>query len=523
VICQLEVLRHCFPSSVRHILGELPESLDETYERILWEIRKPNQEHAHRMLQCLVAAVRPLEVEELAEVLAFDFDAKGTPKLNPDWRWKNQEEAIMSTCSSLVMIVKHKGSRVVLFSHFSVKEFLTADRLGKPVRDVSRYHIQLDAAHTILAQACLGEILQLDHPINCVKIDSFPLSLYAGQYWTTHAQFETVSSRIKDGMVRLFDAGQPQFDIWLLLLHLCNKDAELCESLSTMCPKVVPLYYAAKFGFRDLAEHLIAEHPDHINLWAGFDDTPMHAAARAGHINILSLLLDHGADVDVRDENGETPLLRASWAGKREAGWYLINRGADINAAGKRNITPVFVAFRGHVESARMLLERGAVIDIRNIFGETPLHQSIRWGRIKLVRLFLEHGADPNLPDNDGVIPSEMALRFERPEIAELLLEYGTKPVNLLLTMTLRCNFTLQVIVPVWQARCIIYRPLFQPPLSIHMRRFTSKPLAEQGTPRNFINAPWLLFFVRQNSPLSCGVPVRADGMFHFGLGPVYI
>ncbi|KAF8492412.1 hypothetical protein F5888DRAFT_1730670, partial [Russula emetica] len=47
VYCQLEVLRHCFPSSVPRILEELPESLDGTYERILREIRKPNQGHAH--------------------------------------------------------------------------------------------------------------------------------------------------------------------------------------------------------------------------------------------------------------------------------------------------------------------------------------------------------------------------------------------------------------------------------------------------------------------------------------------
>jgi hypothetical protein len=151
----LEVLQRCFPPSVRRTLDDLPESLDETYERILKEIRKPNQEHAHRMLQCLVAAVRPLRVEELAEVLAFDFDADGIPKLNLDWRWEEQEEAIMSACSSLVIIVKDGDSRIVQFSHFSVKEFLTADQLATPVRDVSRYHIQLDVAHTILAQACL--------------------------------------------------------------------------------------------------------------------------------------------------------------------------------------------------------------------------------------------------------------------------------------------------------------------------------------------------------------------------------
>ena len=92
MFCQLEVLRHCFPPSVRRILEELPDSLDETYERILREIRKSNQGLARRLMQCLVAAVRPLQVKELAEVLAFDFDAEGIPKLNPNWRWEDQEE-----------------------------------------------------------------------------------------------------------------------------------------------------------------------------------------------------------------------------------------------------------------------------------------------------------------------------------------------------------------------------------------------------------------------------------------------
>ena len=78
MFCQLEVLRHCFPSSVRLILEELPESLDETYERILREIRKPYRGHAHRLMQCLVVAVRPLRVEELAEIPAFDFNAEGS-------------------------------------------------------------------------------------------------------------------------------------------------------------------------------------------------------------------------------------------------------------------------------------------------------------------------------------------------------------------------------------------------------------------------------------------------------------
>jgi hypothetical protein len=89
---------------------ELPESLDETYERILKEIKKPNRAHARRVLQCLVVAIRPLRVTELAEVLAVDFDdAEGIPRLKPDWRWEEQELALLSACSSLIAIVEAGG------------------------------------------------------------------------------------------------------------------------------------------------------------------------------------------------------------------------------------------------------------------------------------------------------------------------------------------------------------------------------------------------------------------------------
>jgi len=131
VICQLETLRPCLPPSVRPILNALPETLDETYGRILQEIPKSNRLLAHRLLQCLTVAVRPLHVEELAEVLAVDFGATGgIPKLNEDLRWENQEQAVLSACSSLIAVVEDRSSRGVQFSHFSVKEFLTSDRLA---------------------------------------------------------------------------------------------------------------------------------------------------------------------------------------------------------------------------------------------------------------------------------------------------------------------------------------------------------------------------------------------------------
>src|SRR5258708_31345813 len=206
VYCQLDALRHCFPPNLRQFLKELPESLDETYERILKGINKAQKDNAHRLLQCLTVAVRPLRVEELAELLAFDFQAtgeRGIPKLKEDWRWDNQEEAILSTCSSLIAIVHNGESRVVQFSHFSVKEYLTSPRLAQSHGDVSRFHIDLDAAHTILAQACLGTLLWLDEHASDAGSKGSPLVTYAAEHWVDHAQFENVSSRVRDGLNEL--------------------------------------------------------------------------------------------------------------------------------------------------------------------------------------------------------------------------------------------------------------------------------------------------------------------------------
>jgi ankyrin repeat protein len=429
VFCQLEVLRQCFPPSVRSILEELPDSLDETYERILREIRKPNRRHALQLLQCLVAAVRPLRVEELAEVLAFDFQEEGTPKLNPGWRWEDQEEAVMSACSSLVIVVKDEDSRIVQFSHFSVKEFLTANRLAEPIRDVSCYHIRLEAAHTILAQACLGVLLLLGDHVDRDNIKSFPLARYAAEYWPTHARFENASTRIKDGIECLFDADKPHFATWLWVY---NEDLE--RSMITMCPEkpeAAPLYYAAMLGFRDLAEHLIAVHPEHVNARGGMEQTPMHVAAKAGHADTLPLLLEHGADLEGQGKYGGTALHRASWHGKVEAGQRLLDRGADIDARDSTNWTPLFsAAINGHLEFVRMLLERGAMIDARNASSETPLHFAVDGNNIQVARLLLEHGADLNARDDEGKTPFQLSSELRYPEIAELLTEYGAEAIK---------------------------------------------------------------------------------------------
>jgi serine/threonine-protein phosphatase 6 regulatory ankyrin repeat subunit B len=220
----------------------------------------------------------------------------------------------------------------------------------------------------------------------------------------------------------LFDADKPHFAAWLWIYA-----EERGGSMETMCsqkPGAAPLYYAAWLGFRDLAEHLIAEHPEQVNARGWGEVTPMHAAAAEGHTNILSLLLDHGVDVDLQGGvNGATPLQRALWNGKLEAGQYLLHRGADINARNQDNWTALFCAvFEGHVEFARMLLKRGAVVDDRATDGKTPLHWAVITNSIQAMRLLLEHGADVNVRNKKGNTPFQLAVSREA---KELLSEFG--------------------------------------------------------------------------------------------------
>jgi Ankyrin repeats (3 copies)/Ankyrin repeat len=360
VFCQLETLRQCLPQSVRWTLNSLPESLDDTYERVMMTIRRANQAHAYRMLQCLTVATRPLTVAELAELLAFDFEAAkgGIPKLNSDWRWKDHEQAVLSTCSSLVTIVPGSGSPVVQFSHFSVKEFLMSDRLANSAREISQYHISFEDAHTLLTRASLAVLLR-----NPNVDDSTPLVQYAAEHWVTHAQVENVASRVRDGMQHLFDPDEPYFESWIQLHDIDinylsppnNPDPE---------PGARPLYYAALCGFQELVEHFSLRYPLSKSAIGGCLGTPLHAASRGGHLQAVRFLLQQGVGVDARARYNYTPLTVASWYGLCDIVRCLLEHGADVDLLDDDGETPLIsAAYRGHADIVRLLLEHKANVD----------------------------------------------------------------------------------------------------------------------------------------------------------------
>jgi hypothetical protein len=274
------------PSSIREALNELPITLDDTYERALQGIPKEKRQHAHRLFQCLVVAIRPLRVEELAEIFAVDFEQDKSCNLMEGWRPENPEEAVLSTCSTLISVIEHRReddeddheddkdghehdkdcledkdnresdednheddtdeherdedyledkddreddeddhkdddyeknvSRIVQFSHFSVKEFLTSDRLRtSEVESIRDYHVLLDVAHTVLARACLAVVLQLDENVDKMHLEAFPLVSYAAEHWVEHAKYEDVASRVQGFMEELFNPKKRHLAAWI--------------------------------------------------------------------------------------------------------------------------------------------------------------------------------------------------------------------------------------------------------------------------------------------------------------------
>jgi ankyrin repeat protein len=438
VFCQLETLRRSVRRDLRGILKRLPKTLDETYERVLRDINEDNRDHARRLLHCLAVAIRPLRVEELAEILAFDFDdiQGDIPKFRADWRWDDQEGAVLSTCSSLISVVDSDlgyfgKCRVVQFSHFSVKEFLLSDRLASVTEDVSRYHILPGPAHIILAQACLGFLLHLDAPTDEETGKRFPLAEYAAEHWVEHAQFEDVASHVNDGMRSLFDPDKLHLAAWVGIYDI--------DYHSRSTPS--PLYYAALCGFYDIVEHLVIGHPQLINTLGGRHDFPVLAALAGKHIRVAEFLLQHGGKVNIKGEDGVTALQMSIDSGLREDAFdrvsFLLNHGADVNGRSNDRSTPLHTAaFFKCPEVVQLLLDSGADVDSRDDEGRTSLHMATAELECEeeeaeardISKLLLERGANANTQDNDGATPLLVAVRGHWVDISSLLLEHGAEP-----------------------------------------------------------------------------------------------
>jgi len=433
VACQLAYLANCFPRNIRDILNALPATLDETYERTLQEIQETKWESAQQLLVCVTVASRPLLVEELAEVLAFDFKSGATPIFHKDWRLTNPVQAVLSACSTLLSVVNVKttltSSQVVQFSHFTVKEFLTSSRFARKQDNLSRrYHISMSPAHTFVAQVCLGVILHLDKNITSRGLKEFPLAEYAARHWFEHARFEGVSQDAVEGMKQLFDRTKPHLSIWLWIydptIHFWKR-RKRAERPSP--PGRNPLHYAAFCGLHEIAKILAIENPQDVNSQSvSSGASPLYLASRGGHVGVARMLVERGADVSAQTWDEWTALHEASEKGHVDVARMLVDCSAAVSAQTNAGWTALHLASRyGYVDLAQMLVERGADVSVQNKVGETALHLALENRHADLVRMLVESGANVSAQNKAGETAIHLASRNGDVDLSWMLVERG--------------------------------------------------------------------------------------------------
>jgi ankyrin repeat protein len=153
----------------------------------------------------------------------------------------------------------------------------------------------------------------------------------------------------------------------------------------------ISLFEASAVGKFDVVAHQVFNHPDDLNLYAG---------------------------------DGFTPLGLACYFGQFEVARYLVLKGADVNLPSNNgfNVFPLHSAAAGnYTDIARMLVNNGAQVNIKQQAGVTPLHSAAQNGNLELLILLLEKGAEVNTRMEGGKLPADLAREKGYDDIAEIL------------------------------------------------------------------------------------------------------
>ena len=202
-----------------------------------------------------------------------------------------------------------------------------------------------------------------------------------------------------------------------------------------------PLKAAITKGHSDIALFLLDRGADMENRGKE-DQTALYIASSCGYTDIVRSLIHRGADLNPicedHDEGGNdvrwTPLLAAIFRRRQDVAILLLERGADMEIRSNRGETALYMASsRGCVDIVRQLISHRTdpnaefeTFDIyKGVVKSTPLHGASYIGNTQVARILLEHGANPNAPDNSGATALHTASFSGKVAVVELLLEYG--------------------------------------------------------------------------------------------------
>ncbi|KAF7978591.1 hypothetical protein HWV62_45310 [Athelia sp. TMB] len=408
VVLQMDDVKKCFNKAELFLrLKTLPRGLDETYAK-LFE-RSEHKEALIILLQWLVFSERPMTVEILAEVLAVDFNRSGGPAYNPNKRYERPAD-ILRICYGL--ITEFQGT--VKLAHFSVKEYF--------IKHITNEQL----SHSVIAQTCLAQLLYFDGPeildwehprsLSLNYIDTlFPLAGYAALNWVSHLHSSGAAPvqcpLLRQLLQQLFTSPTTWNHAllsWVQIQNLIIKDN----------------YYDLSSKSNVLGRSLQSfKNTQNLPL----DASPLYYACFVGSVQAVQHLINNNADVDIRGREASTrPLLIASEEGHLEIARLLLDKGANVDIVGGKYSTALQAACaRGHLELATLLLDKGANVDVVGGKYGTALQAACARGQLELATLLLDKGADVDAEGGHYGTALQAACARGYLELATLLLDKG--------------------------------------------------------------------------------------------------
>lgn len=138
-------------------------------------------------------------------------------------------------------------------------------------------------------------------------------------------------------------------------------------------------------------------------------------------IDDIEDLMEDGADVNVKDHQGDTPLHYAADKGYTDIALLLLDNGADVNAVNDWGIAPLFrAAVAGHVEIAGMLVGKGADVNAATQSGDTPLDGATANGRMEVATMLLNNGAQAIITTKGGML-AKQSFEVDLPHFGEVM------------------------------------------------------------------------------------------------------
>ncbi|XP_068761069.1 transient receptor potential cation channel subfamily A member 1-like [Montipora capricornis] len=238
----------------------------------------------------------------------------------------------------------------------------------------------------------------------------------------------------KDGLTPLHHAARGNY--LQIIDCLLNAGADIDAVASGEAGFMTPLICTSKFG-ADEACRLLIQRGAQVLTKSCIGQSPLHYAARKGHLRVVEVLLTEGeVPVNLEDNDKATPLHAAAQAGKTQVIQKLVLHGGDLSLRDNDGYTPFHLAAReGHLEAFTDMLRKAkngglslrTILNSPDNYGDVCLHTAVKNGHKEIVELCLESGADISKAQEDYSTPIHLACSQGNLEITKMLVKLGAK------------------------------------------------------------------------------------------------